>query len=173
MDAGVGATGTLGQRSLAGDTAQSGLQLALDGGLSGLNLPAAELRAVVGQGQLPGLQAGSGLGDVGHGYLVQISGYSKASKNMSRNRVRGRPVGVRGFPSFPQRTRKGWGAERLWQVDIGQIPYIGQVLKTGGRGAGVGYTQLSACAGGADARRSEEKSQAKTGMAGTNESLRA
>ena len=66
VDAGVGAAGTLGEGRFAGDAAQGGLQLALDGGFTGLNLPAPELGAVVGQGELPGLQAGCGLGAYSH-----------------------------------------------------------------------------------------------------------
>ena len=56
VNAGVGAARALGQRGFAGDPAQGGLQFALDGRLSRLNLPAAEVGAVVGQGQLPGLR---------------------------------------------------------------------------------------------------------------------
>ena len=56
VDSGVGAAGALRQRRLAGDAAQRGLQFALDGRQAGLHLPALEVGAVVGQGQLPGLE---------------------------------------------------------------------------------------------------------------------
>ena len=67
VHAGVGASRALGQRRFSGDPAQSRLQLALNGELARLHLPAAELRAVVGQGQLPVLELGRGLGLFGHG----------------------------------------------------------------------------------------------------------
>src|ERR1035437_5579902 len=51
MNAGVGATGAWGERRFAGDPAESCLQLSLDGALSGLNLPAAVIGAVVGEGE--------------------------------------------------------------------------------------------------------------------------
>jgi hypothetical protein len=38
----------------------------LDGGFAGLNLPAPEVSAVVGQGELPGLQSRYGLGEISH-----------------------------------------------------------------------------------------------------------
>ena len=66
MNASVGASGALRQRRFAGDPPERGLQLTLDGGLAGLHLPAAEIRAVVGQGQLPVLLDGGGLSLVVH-----------------------------------------------------------------------------------------------------------
>ncbi len=62
MDAGVGASRALGQGRFAGDMAKRRLQLALDGTFAGLHLPAVEIGAVVGQGQLPGSGARDGLG---------------------------------------------------------------------------------------------------------------
>ena len=54
VNAGIGAAGALGQGSFAGDAAECRLQFALNGRLAGLDLPAAEVGAVVGQSQLPG-----------------------------------------------------------------------------------------------------------------------
>ena len=68
MDTGVGAPGALGQGRFAGDPAQGVLQLALNGGFIGLNLPAPEICAIVGQGELPGLRVRFGFGGIGHWY---------------------------------------------------------------------------------------------------------
>src|SRR5580698_750222 len=66
VDAGIGAAGALGQWGFAGDAAEGGLQFSLDGGLTGLDLPAAEVGAVVGEGQLPGMKPeGMRLGSFG------------------------------------------------------------------------------------------------------------
>ena len=71
MHAGVGAAGALGKRRFARDAAEGGLQFSLDGGLAGLNLPAAVIGAVVGEGELPGAEIGwrlrLGLGGGVHG----------------------------------------------------------------------------------------------------------
>ena len=61
VDAGVGASGALRERGFAGDAADGGLEFALDGALAGLDLPAAEIGAVVGEGELPVLGLGRGL----------------------------------------------------------------------------------------------------------------
>jgi hypothetical protein len=71
MDTGVGAPGALGQRSFARDSAQGRLQFALNGGFSRLNLPAPEIRAIVGHDELPGLQIRLGLGEIGHMYQLK------------------------------------------------------------------------------------------------------
>ena len=55
VHAGVGAAGALGQRRLADDAPESRLQFALDGGFAGLDLPAVEVGAVVGESQFPRL----------------------------------------------------------------------------------------------------------------------
>ncbi len=86
VDAGIGAAGALGQRGFAGDAAEGGLQLALDGWFSGLNLPAAVIGAVVGKGELPGLRAADGLGAFGHWLPVQISEYSKRLRRKGAER---------------------------------------------------------------------------------------
>ena len=62
----IGASRTLGQGSLAGDTAEGCLQLTLNGGLPGLHLPAAEIRPIVGQSQLPVSRIGRGLSGFSH-----------------------------------------------------------------------------------------------------------
>jgi len=49
----------------AGDAAEGGLEFTLDGGLAGLNLPTAEIGAIVGEGELEGSRGG--LGEIGHG----------------------------------------------------------------------------------------------------------
>ena len=59
MNAGVGAAGALRQRRFAGDALQGSLQLALDC-RSGLHLPAVEVGAIVGKGELPGLRSRPG-----------------------------------------------------------------------------------------------------------------
>ncbi len=56
MNPGIGAAGALGQRSFAGHAPQRRLQFALDCGFARLHLPAAEICAVIGQSQLPGLR---------------------------------------------------------------------------------------------------------------------
>lgn len=61
VDAGVGAAGTLRERGFSRDAAESCLELALDGGQAGLHLPALKGGAVVGQSELPVLEAGIGL----------------------------------------------------------------------------------------------------------------
>ena len=50
----------------AGDAAEGGLEFSLDGGFAGLNLPAAEVGAVIGQGQLPVLWQAPGWVEIGH-----------------------------------------------------------------------------------------------------------
>lgn len=55
VDTRVGPARPLWQWSFPRDAAERRLQLSLDGWFAGLNLPAAEIRAVIGQGQLPGL----------------------------------------------------------------------------------------------------------------------
>ena len=67
MDAGVGATRALRQGRFAGNAAEGGLQLALDGGFAGLDLPAAEFGAVVGEGELEAVRGAGGLVEIGHG----------------------------------------------------------------------------------------------------------
>jgi hypothetical protein len=69
VDAGVCAAGALGEGGLAGNPAESGLELSLDGGFTGLNLPAAEVGAVVGQGEFPDARTGVGMEEIGHGNL--------------------------------------------------------------------------------------------------------
>ncbi len=67
MNAGIGAPRALGQGRFPANPPQRRLQFSLDGSFSRLHLPAAEIRAVVGQGQLPGLERGLGLGGFDHG----------------------------------------------------------------------------------------------------------
>ena len=66
VDAGVGAARALGQWRFSRDAAERSLQLALDGREAGLHLPALKVGAVVGEGKLPGLEAGIGLRLIGH-----------------------------------------------------------------------------------------------------------
>jgi hypothetical protein len=74
MDTGIGAPGALGQGRFTRNPAQGCLQFTLDGGFRGLNLPAAEIRAIVGQGELPGLQIWGGLGEIGHSNQLKQQG---------------------------------------------------------------------------------------------------
>jgi hypothetical protein len=60
VDASIGAARALGQRRFTGNAAEGCLELALDGGVPGLNLPAVKIGAVVGEGELPGLRGGGG-----------------------------------------------------------------------------------------------------------------
>ena len=53
VDAGVGAAGALGEDAFAGDAVDGVGERALDGGQAGLDLPAVEGGAVVGEGELP------------------------------------------------------------------------------------------------------------------------
>lgn len=66
MDSSVGAAGALRQGRFARDSAEGCLELSLDGRQAGLDLPALEVRSIVGEGQLPGLEAGIGLRFLGH-----------------------------------------------------------------------------------------------------------
>lgn len=66
MDAGIGSARALGQRRFSRDAAESGLEFSLDGWKAGLDLPTLKIGAVVGEGELPGLEAGVGLGLVRH-----------------------------------------------------------------------------------------------------------
>jgi hypothetical protein len=60
VNAGVGSSRALGQRGFAGYAVKGGLELALDGGISRLNLPTVKVGAVVGEGELPVLKGGGG-----------------------------------------------------------------------------------------------------------------
>jgi hypothetical protein len=53
VNPGVGAPAALGQDALAGNTFDGVGKVALDGLMAGLNLPAVEIGAVVGQGKFP------------------------------------------------------------------------------------------------------------------------
>ena len=53
VNSGIGAAGTLGEDSFAGDAVDGVGEFALDGRLVGLNLPAMEVCAIVGEDQLP------------------------------------------------------------------------------------------------------------------------
>ena len=55
MHAGVGAAGALGQGRFADNATESGLQFTLDCEKAGLDLPAGEIGAVVGEGEFPRL----------------------------------------------------------------------------------------------------------------------
>ena len=81
MNAGVGAARALGERGFAGDPAQGRLQFALDCWLPGLHLPAAEIGAVIGQGQLPGLWSGRGFGRDRSLGCTCISGYTTLARS--------------------------------------------------------------------------------------------
>jgi hypothetical protein len=75
VHAGVGAAGALGQRRFTDDAAEGGLQLALDGGFAGLDLPSVEIGAVVGEGEFPRLiLLQRGLGQVCHGNQFRKQG---------------------------------------------------------------------------------------------------
>lgn len=63
----IGASRALRQGRFSGNPPQRGLKFALNCSLARLHLPAAELAAVVSEGQLPGLERGRGLGLLGHG----------------------------------------------------------------------------------------------------------
>ena len=52
VDAGVGATGSVDSEIFAGEFAEDVNESALNGGLAGLDLPAAEVGAVIGEGEL-------------------------------------------------------------------------------------------------------------------------
>jgi len=54
VDAGVGASGGVDGEVLGGEFAEDVNESALDGGLAGLDLPAAEVGAVVGEGEFDG-----------------------------------------------------------------------------------------------------------------------
>jgi hypothetical protein len=53
MDPGVGASAALGQDALPGDALDGVGQLALNGEVAGLDLPAVEIGSVIGEGELP------------------------------------------------------------------------------------------------------------------------
>jgi hypothetical protein len=60
MDAGVGASGALGQKLLSGEALDGLRQGTLDGGLAGLDLPAVKGGAIIGEGEFEGSR--------GHGF---------------------------------------------------------------------------------------------------------
>ncbi len=66
MHSSIGASRALRERRFARNLSQRRLQLALDGELPGLHLPAAEIGAVVGQGDSPRLRLRHGLVQVSH-----------------------------------------------------------------------------------------------------------
>ena len=52
---GIGAARSLGQRRLADNACEGGLQFALDGAFAGLHLPPVEVGSVIGDDEFPGL----------------------------------------------------------------------------------------------------------------------
>ena len=76
VDAGIGAARALGQGRFAGDPAQRRLQFALYGRFARLNLPAAKLGPVVGQGEFPVFSSAAGMDAICHG-TSWITGYLK------------------------------------------------------------------------------------------------
>jgi len=64
VDAGVCAPRPLGERRFSGDATEGCLEFSLDGGVPRLNLPAAKIGAVIGEGEHPGLRSGAGFVEV-------------------------------------------------------------------------------------------------------------
>ncbi len=76
VDAGVGAAGALGEDGFAGDVVEGLGEGALDGGEAGLDLPAVEGRAVVGEDEFPVL----------HGFLQSITLGTPGGKRVAGGR---------------------------------------------------------------------------------------
>ena len=89
MNARVGASRALGQWLFAGNAPQRCLQFALDSGFSGLHLPAAEIRAVIGQSELPGLQSSGGFQANRSFGSTCITGYSNWVERRQREALVG------------------------------------------------------------------------------------
>ena len=66
MNSGIGATGALGQGLFASNALDGLLEFALDGDFTGLDLPAVEISAVIGQDEFPVLELRDGFGRIGH-----------------------------------------------------------------------------------------------------------
>lgn len=86
MNSGVGTSGTLGKWSLTGNAAEGRLQFALDGGFPRLYLPAAEICAVIGQGQFPVLEDGLGFGEIGHFWALAYQGTRMGQTRSGKHR---------------------------------------------------------------------------------------
>lgn len=105
VNAGVGAARALRERGFTGDAAEGGLEFTLDCELAGLDLPAAEVSAVVGEGELEGLR--NGLDGIGHGW----GGIRFDNRVIEWERcwVLGFGMDVsHSFPGLRWQSRKGW-----------------------------------------------------------------
>ena len=87
VNAGVGASGALGQKLLSGEALDGVGQSALDGGLAGLNLPAVEGRAVIGEREFE--SAGAHRSHGFQGWLPTISRFQgwRVLRAKSRRRI--------------------------------------------------------------------------------------